>query len=167
MNATDEGGAMVKLVPMDDAAYARYLETAVRDYAESHVRAGDWTPEEALALSQKSYDELLPDGLATPDNYLYTVVNDEGTSVGILWLARRKRPTGDVMFIYDIEMDEPQRGKGYGRQTMLALEDKARELGLDTVELHVFGGNATARALYGKVGYVETHVTMRKELGTP
>ena len=39
------------------------------------------------------------------------------------------------------------------------------ELGIDRVELHVFGHNAPARALYEKAGYTPASIVMVKQLG--
>jgi ribosomal protein S18 acetylase RimI-like enzyme len=47
---------------------------------------------------------------------------------------------------------------------MLALEVKARELGLATLSLHVFVFNHEARALYEKLGYAITNINMSKAL---
>ena len=44
------------------------------------------------------------------------------------------------------------------------LEREASSPGLAGVELHVFGQNAKARALYRKIGFHETNVTMFKPL---
>jgi RimJ/RimL family protein N-acetyltransferase len=67
-------------------------------------------------------------------------------------------------FIYDIEIYEPFRRRGYASQALLAAEDKARELGLKAIALHVFGYNTGARALYDKLGYRVTDLTMAKDL---
>jgi ribosomal protein S18 acetylase RimI-like enzyme len=45
---------------------------------------------------------------------------------------------------------------------MLALEAEARERGLSWIDLNVSGPNGVARGLYGKLGYQETFVRMRK-----
>lgn len=57
---------MVELVPMSEAEFAAYLERAVREYADEKVRAGNWTQAIALERSRAEYDQLLPQGLATP-----------------------------------------------------------------------------------------------------
>jgi ribosomal protein S18 acetylase RimI-like enzyme len=44
------------------------------------------------------------------------------------------------------------------------LENVAREKGVEKIGLHVFGHNAAARALYQKVGYIETNVNMSKKI---
>ena len=53
---------------------------------------------------------------------------------------------------------------GYGTQALRAVEERASELGAASVELHVFGHNPAARALYEKVGYETMSVVMAKRL---
>jgi hypothetical protein len=67
---------MVNLVPMTQAEFEAYREPAIRAYARDHVQAGNWSPEEALHRADSSYRELLPDGVATPDQYLFTIRDD-------------------------------------------------------------------------------------------
>ena len=88
-----------------------------------------------------------------------------GERVGDLWFAERDSDFGDkAAFIYSIEIFEEFRGRGLGRQAMLALEDEVRPRGLSRIALNVFGGNDVARSLYRSVGYAETAVFMSKEL---
>ena len=72
-----------------------------------------------------------------------------------------------MIFIYDVEIDEAHRGKGYGRAAMELAEEQARALGIGRIELNVFGGNEVARKLYLSLGYVETSVQMGKDLERP
>jgi GNAT superfamily N-acetyltransferase len=67
-------------------------------------------------------------------------------------------------FTYEIVIDADQRGRGYGRAAMEALEPLARSLGYDRIQLHVFDHNAVARKLYTSVGYVEPDVQMEKRI---
>ncbi len=157
---------MVRLVPMNEAEYQIYLDISIREYAADKVQASNWQPEEALERSAKEFQQLLPDGVATKDNYLYEIQDEAlGITVGMIWLARFMQSTNKpVMFIYDFRIDEPYRRKGYGEQAMRAAEEQARALGLDTMALHVFGFNHGARALYEKLGYEITNVNMAKKL---
>ena len=82
----------------------------------------------------------------------------------MIWIASQQRGAQRTAFIYNIEIAEALRGKGYGRQALLAVEEKVKALGLDTISLHVFGHNLVARALYEKVGYEVTNVLMSKKL---
>ena len=58
---------MVHLEPMTATQFQSYLETAVEDYAQAHLKSGDCAPEDALRLAQEDYRKLLPDGLQSKD----------------------------------------------------------------------------------------------------
>ena len=156
---------MVRLIPMNATEYQPYLDVSIREYAEDKVQSGNWQPEEALERSTQDFQKLLPDGVATKDNYLYDIVDEAlGVKVGLIWLARMMQGTKPIMFIYDFRIDEAHRRKGYGEQAMLAAEVQAQALGYDTIALHVFGHNHAARALYEKLGYEITNINMAKKL---
>lgn len=154
---------MSKLLPMTQTEYDAFLNRTIPDYAADKVRAGQWAESEALERSRKEFEELLPQGVQTKDHYLYTLYDGE-QAVGLIWLrANPDRPTKDG-FIFELYVEEDQRGKGYGKQAMLLIEEKARELGLQAIGLHVFGSNKVARNLYESVGYETTSVNMSKKL---
>ena len=154
---------MVRLVPMTESEFKTYLKSAIAEYAADKAGAGDWSEDEALERSQKSYLELLPQGVKTENNYLFRIqLEESGEKIGMVWMEHElPRPHG---FIFDIVLDEDQRGKGYGKQTMLALEKFAREMGLKTLALHVFAYNTAAMRLYKGLGYELTSQNMTKKL---
>jgi ribosomal protein S18 acetylase RimI-like enzyme len=140
-----------------------FLERTIPEYADDKVRAGHWAESEALERSRKEFADDLPQGLQTKNNYLYTLY-DGDDAVGMIWMrANVDRPTNDG-FILELYVEENQRGKGYGKQIMLLIEEKARELGLKAIGLHVFGSNKIAQNLYKAVGYEVTSVNMSKTL---
>jgi ribosomal protein S18 acetylase RimI-like enzyme len=150
---------------MKATEYESYLAISIHEYAEEKVQAGNWQLEEALERSTKEFQQLLPEGVATKDNYLYDIEDGAlGAKVGIIWLARMMQGTKSIMFIYDFRIDEAYRRKGYGEQAMRAAEEQAKGLGFDTIALHVFGHNHAARALYEKMGYEITNINMTKKL---
>ena len=156
---------MIQLVPMTQTEFEKFLARAIEDYAQEHVAAGNWHSDEAVRLSREEHEKLLPNGLASPDQYLYSIYNtDTESNVGILWFADQKQGLKRYAFIYNIELALDQRGKGYGKQAMLAVEEKVKALGLDSIGLHVFGHNQVARALYENIGYEVTNVLMTKKL---
>ena len=110
---------MISLVPMTEDEFAAYLEKTVPEYAAENVRAGYWSEDEALERSRKAYQNLLPQGVQTENNYLFRIQVDEtGEKTGILWMKHEApRKHG---FVFDISLDESQRGKGYGKLAMLA-----------------------------------------------
>lgn len=155
---------MVRLVPMNESEFEIYLEKAIPEYAADKARAGDWSEEEALERSRQSYTALLPQGVNTEHNYLYRIqLEESGEKIGAIWMKHEaSRRQG---FIFDIVLEEAQRGKGYGRQTMLALEEVAQGMWVDSLALHVFAYNTPAMKLYEKLGYEVTSQNMTKKLG--
>lgn len=154
---------MITLIPMTEAEFETYLEKNVPRYAAENVRAGYWSEEEALERSREAYQNLLPQGLHTENNYLFIIqVKDNGERIGVLWLKHESpRKHG---FVFDIALDENQRGKGYGKQAMLALEEFAKGLGLETIGLHVYAHNTVAMKLYAGLSYEVTSQNMVKRL---
>jgi ribosomal protein S18 acetylase RimI-like enzyme len=69
-----------------------------------------------------------------------------------------------VAYVFDIAIEEAERGKGLGRATMLAAEEYVRRQGQAEIGLNVFGFNEPARALYESLGYHVVAVQMRKQL---
>jgi len=138
---------MISLVPMMEGEFANYMVSAVKDYADLHVRAGDVFPEEALMRVQKDSDELLPDGLRSKNQYLFTVTHDALGAIGMVWYALRERETRKSAYLYDFKIQEDLRGQGYGRQTLELLEKALCALGVQRIGLNVFGFNVAARPI--------------------
>jgi RimJ/RimL family protein N-acetyltransferase len=156
----------VTLVEMDEMSFRGYTDHLVRDYAADKVKAGVWPADEAEDRAAKEVEGLLPDGTFTRDHYLYSV-RDESVpaEVGILWISPRNSGAGRTLWIYDIIVHEGFRRRGYASRILHLVEDKARKLGAAKVELHVFGHNHGARALYKKLGYTPTSIVMAKPVG--
>jgi len=145
--------------------FESYLDGAVAGYAEEHVRAGNWYPEEALKKARESFDHYLPNGLNTEKQHLYTIVDDETeTPVGTLWFGIYDARPQPIAFLLDLVIWEAHRRRGYATQALQALEDKVRAFGLDRIALHVFAHNHAARDLYTKMGYIETDINMARTL---
>ena len=156
---------MVKFAPMTDAEFAQYLETAIELYAQAHIKAGDCEASEALELAQADYASLLPEGLASSDQYLYSVLDEaSGTRVGMIWLAVKTRRGKKSAFIYDFVIREEHRGKGYGGQALSNVDRMVEKMGVTRIGLNVMGHNTVARALYAKQGYEITGIGMTKRL---
>ena len=130
------------------------------------IRNGGFSEEDAVVKAERDFKRFLPDGLDSEGHYLWAIEASGGEVVGHLWLGDREAPDeGHRGFVFEIEIDEACRGRGYGRAAMLLLEDEVRALGLDRIELNVFGGNEVARGLYRSLGYEERAVMMGKKLG--
>ena len=155
---------MIRLEPMDEATFDAWRELTVRDYADEKIASGNWPAEDALRRSEAAFISLLPEGRRTAGHQLRSMVNDAGERVGYAWFVAEDRPFGRVAFIYDIAVDAAHRRKGYAQAALGEIDTWAREHDCVGVQLHVFGGNAGARALYHRAGYVETDVTMLKRV---
>ncbi|HEY2327008.1 MAG TPA: GNAT family N-acetyltransferase [Gaiellaceae bacterium] len=150
------------LRPMTPDEYGAWLPAAREHYAADITRAGA-SEELAREKSERDFARLLADGVATAGQWLY-VVEADGESVGILWVAERDDDFGKNLFIYDIQIDEAQRGRGLGRAAMLLAEEEARRRGIATISLNVFGGNDVAQNLYRSLGYSEAAIYMVKRI---
>ncbi len=142
---------MIKLEPMSPS-----------DYAKDKVENGTWLAEDSLKNAEAEFVKLLPKGLETPNEFLWNVV-DEDQIVGILWAHHD--PAKKSFFVYDILIYDKFQNKGYGQQTLAALDDEARKLGVTKIGLHVFGSNHRALHVYEKMGFVVTDVEMMKTIG--
>ena len=155
---------MKVLAPLDEGQFAAFIETAVADYAADKVSSGQWAEAQSLELSRKNFEELLPQGLDTPENYLFDVLDDQGASVGTLWIGVKEYAGERAAYIYDIWISPPFRRRGHAKRALLAAEEEARKLGFSGIGLHVFGHNSGARALYEALGYCATNINMFKTL---
>jgi ribosomal protein S18 acetylase RimI-like enzyme len=153
---------MITISAMKQAAFERFLERTIPEYANEKVAAGNWPLEGSLERAQEEYQKLLPDGLATPNQHLYSIERD-GEDVGVIWLAALDEV--DDGFILELYVNENVRGQGIASAAMRALEGEAKRLGFKKLGLHVFGHNMIARGLYEKLGYAITNLNMAKSLG--
>lgn len=156
---------MVTLPVMTPDTWEAWKVASIRRYAADMTRVAAWPTDEAETRAATMFGSLVPAGRDTPGHEFRSIVNEAGTVVGALWFAAEEAIGRGSAFIWDMFIHESDRGHGYGRAAMDALEALARSLGYDTIRLHVFGDNAVARHLYGAAGYVETDVTMTKRIG--
>ncbi|MFB6633271.1 GNAT family N-acetyltransferase [Streptomyces sp. NPDC056362] len=149
--------------PVTEAEFDDWSAKSRAAFAQSWIDRG--VPEEqALAKAEDSGRRFLPQGLATPGATISVAVRDDQV-VGFLWVGRLEREPGKgTGFVFEIEVVEEQRGKGYGRGLMLLAEHIALEAGERLIELHVFAGNTPAIRLYESLGYRTTLLNSAKPL---
>jgi ribosomal protein S18 acetylase RimI-like enzyme len=153
----------LQLRSMTVAEFETFRARLVPEYAAAHVRAGNWAAGQAETLAARQLDDLLPAGPDTPGMLLLVASTSGGEPVGLVWVALDRRP-GEA-WIYDIQVNPEQRGKGYGRALLQAAEQEAAQHGSKAIGLNVFGTNTVARQLYESSGYEITAINMRKQLG--
>jgi ribosomal protein S18 acetylase RimI-like enzyme len=162
--AGNDGGAMFRLEPMDEATYVAWRAATAREYAAEKVKAGNYPKSGAEELAEAEFAKLLPNGTQTPGHEIRSMINDGGEKVGYAWFTIENRDVGRVVFIYDLAVDPAHRRHGYARLALAEIDTFARENGCIGVMLHVFGDNEAARRLYSSAGYLETNVIMLKRV---
>jgi ribosomal protein S18 acetylase RimI-like enzyme len=151
---------------MTEDEFAAFVEAAIPEFAHDKVQSGQWTEAESLGLSRQGYAELLPQGVGTPDNFLYTL-RDAATdrNVGVLWYACQAQAGRKVAYVYEVLVHPEHRRQGHARRAFMLLEHEVRQRGLAGIALHVFGHNAGARHLYERLGFRTTNINMLKAIG--
>ncbi|MEU2251127.1 GNAT family N-acetyltransferase [Streptomyces sp. NPDC019224] len=149
--------------PMTPEEFTVWEGEAVAGYAESLVSRG-FPQERALEMSRASHARYLPDGLATEGARLDHVIH-EGETMGNVWVAPFEMSPGlRVGYVFDVEVREGFRGRGYGRALMLQAERIALAAGETQIGLHVVTANTPAVRLYESLGYALTKSYLAKPL---
>lgn len=157
---------MSTLRRMTITEYSEWLEESIPAYAADKVASGQWTEGESLGRSRKENDELLPQGLDTPDNHLFTIVDSTSSPVGMIWFAVKTKFNSKIAFVFDVNVRPDRQRQGHAMRAFNDLEAEVQRLGLSGIALHVFGHNAGARALYAKLGYEPTNISLFKPLAS-
>ncbi|HEY6566815.1 MAG TPA: GNAT family N-acetyltransferase [Actinomycetota bacterium] len=147
---------------MNEDEFQIYVEVLKAEYADEVARNDRVSDEAARAHAERSTADALPHGVHSDGQRLLIAEDADGDRVGQVWLAHK--PETDRVYIFDIEVAEAVRGKGYGRRLMELIEGEARTLGVSRIELNVYADNEVARHLYETTGYLETSRHMVKLL---
>ncbi|WP_310145463.1 GNAT family N-acetyltransferase [Paenibacillus amylolyticus] len=151
---------------MSENEFEKFKEWSVNDYAEDLIKSKMSSDKEAAyQIAQKEFNEILPKGLSTENNFLYVIVNQSLEEVGFIWYEK-ENTSG---FICDFLITQNYRNKGYGFQTMKWIEKDAKDKGMSKLRLSVFKFNEPACNLYNKLNYKivednEENVIMEKIL---
>jgi ribosomal protein S18 acetylase RimI-like enzyme len=143
----------VTLRRMTPAEFGPLVDTSFARFVAELVSAGQLRPADAPAEIRRRRAESLPDGLDTRHMLLF-VGEVDGAPIGWIWLGLPGAGHRvDIAWIYNVEVDEAHRGRGYGKDLIRAAEAELVRRGVDSLGLNVFAGNTTAIALYERLGY--------------
>ena len=126
-----------------------YQELIQAGFSEDYAKENS-TPDESNPVDY---------GKMNPGNFTLEVVL-ENQAIGNVWLVQKEFE----WWIYDIEIDEPFRGQGFGRGAMRAIEDFVKNQGGKKLNLSVFGFNKVAQSLYLSEGFETIRIHMHKHL---
>jgi len=115
-------------------------------------------------------DALLERISHAPNPFLFCA-ELEGLVVGFVLFYVRESPPHPMfvprrfLMIDSIAVLETYRGRGIGTALMEVVEEKARELGVDDIRLHVWEANEDALGFYRSLGYGTMSRNMLLRLG--
>lgn len=143
----------IREIQVEDAAdMVEYLKivNGETDFMNSY-------PDEITMTAEE--EEKMIKGFNKSDTTLMLVVEMGGMLIAsgtIMRLSKKKmRHRGNVALAVLKEF----WNLGIGKNILLCLEGYAKELGLSQIELDYYSGNKRARALYDKIGFIETGKT--------
>jgi ribosomal protein S18 acetylase RimI-like enzyme len=151
----------IHLEPMAQSRLVDWIEASHAHYLESRMLAGE-SREIATEKALASRRENFPDDRPLHTHLLYDVWADD-TVVGHLWLG--PLPAGGTeWWVFDIEIDEAHRRRGYARRALELGHAAAKDHGATAIGLNVFGFNTGAKELYDSLGYRVTATQMKLSL---
>lgn len=108
-------------------------------------------PQLSSSAPAPSRDELQE--LVDSPAVILLMARDEGKLVGSLSLVVFRIPTGVRAWIEDVVVDQSTRGKGIGEALTRAALERAKEMGVKTVDLTSRPSREAANRLYVRVGF--------------
>lgn len=154
----------VTLRPMTSGEFESIMEPEFARFVEKLVETGQVAAVDAPAEAERTRERTLPNGMAT-EHMLFFVGEVDGERIGWIWVALPGAPHhADTAWVYNVVVDEPFRGKGFGRGLMTAVEREVVRAGATKIGLNVFGDNTNAVGLYVSLGYEVLAQQMSKPL---
>ena len=151
---------------LTDQELATYLPHAKRGYVHDLTTAGALSHERAKALADKDFDWVVVN--ASSEYYgAFDVIDDVLVNVAIFCVALdgvdvpHEEPT---LHLYDLEVFEPYRRRGYGLAVLGEVRELAIDRGAASVRLTVWAGNDGARELYRVAGVAPENERLRFRL---
>ena len=152
--------AELTLRPMTPAEIDEWLPRQVAGYAALIAASGALPGPGAREKAER--DTAAYFGTGAAGQLAFRIMAGK-VGVGWLWLSvPGPGPDPLMAWIFEVEIEAPFRGCGYGRAAMRLAEDEARVRGMTSLGLNVHGQNVVARSLYESLGYEVTALQMKK-----
>jgi ribosomal protein S18 acetylase RimI-like enzyme len=174
----------IRLALMPAARIAEWIVASEQQYALARMGAGD-TAEQARDTARRSTEENFPGGIPLPTHRVFDIIDGAdadadavtgaGTGdgaerdhradvvVGYLWIGP-KSDGDNAWWVFDIEVHEHYRRRGFARRALELGHSEAKRLGATAIGLNVFAETPGAQKLYESLGYRPTAVQMRMPL---
>lgn len=155
---------MIRFAPMSDEDFAAFLRKSIPEYAYDQTRSGNWTATEAMGKARAEFQQMLPNGPHTPNQYLRVILDERDRKIGMVWYFVDTRGERYKAFLIDFFFFSEDRHKGYEKEAFAVLEDELRALGVRRIELQVFAHKFDEVALYRNNGFTETSIFFARDL---
>lgn len=141
---------MMALRGMTPQERADWVPRQITEFAEQMILASAWPREDALDRSLAAHEALF----APMPGHDFLRASQDDITIGHAWIgpppAVARGPFG---WLYQITVEEGQRGRGHGRRLLAALERRAARR-WNELRLNVFSWNDPAIRLYESAGWV-------------
>ncbi|MGC2873459.1 N-acetyltransferase family protein [Ihubacter sp. mB4P-1] len=106
-------------------------------------------------VSDEVFANTFAEALETPELIHLLLFEEDGVPVGFanLMTIFSVWTQGIAMYLDDLFISEEHRGKGYGKQALIYIEEFARKLGCRRMQFHSEASNPNAKEFYQAVGY--------------
>ena len=151
----------ITLRPMLHDRLDDWIARSFTVYLEERMQSGE-SREVAEARVARSMQENFPNGRPLASHRVFDVLEGE-EPVGQLWIGPQVEGSTS-WWVFDVEIFEPYRRRGYARAALELGHAEAKSLGGTSIGLNVFGFNTGAKELYEKLGYAVTSTQMKREL---
>jgi diamine N-acetyltransferase len=107
---------------------------------------------------------------AKDPNSIFLLAEDDGSPFGYVWLTIRDRPetpftkASKSLYIHQISVDQKHSGKGVGTALIAYIEQLAKDMGANKIELDYWIDNTTAKHFYKKLGFVTDREIVHKDV---
>jgi len=71
---------MLKFQKMTNDEFEDYFDSTVNKYAQEKIKSGNWNKKTAIERAKSEVNKLLPDGVETENNYLYSIYNNNNNN---------------------------------------------------------------------------------------
>lgn len=110
-----------------------------------------WTTEGNLLEGKRTDEEELLTILSTPNQYLFKFSRDKKIIGSVLLINK-----GSILYLGMLTVSPELQNSGIGKQLLLAAEEHARLLNLNTIQMTVIGIREELLAWYFRNGYIDT-----------
>lgn len=151
----------LELETLDQTAFDQFMAALRIRYVHDRERSNLLSTQEAEQFTDQQWASILPDGRNTEGHHFFKLV-DSGRRIGASWVFIDAAT--DAAFIYELFLEEDERGKGFGRKALDALQQFSKSQGAKTLALNVFANNLRARKLYDSFGFAPVSTDMIKPI---